>query len=817
MQIRYFIWSGLFKPGQPMLKTYFTIAWRNLRRNRSFAVTTIFGLSLGIASAILIFTVISYHLSFDNFHANTDRIYRVVSEFHFDNTQFQEGVPQPLGKAFRNDFAFAETTARVRVYHDVTVSVTDAAEVKKFREIDVAAFAEPAFFDLFNFPLLKGNKKAILTKPHTAIITEKMAKKYFGEEEAIGKIIRVNSFNKSVDFSVNGIVKDIPANTDRKQQIYLCYDNLKDYNKYYASDSSWGSTSDDMNFFVRLKPGITKSIVEGAFPALVKKYLDAEDAKVTRFKLQPVSNIHFNPDFGGAVNKKYLWALASVGLFLIITACVNFINMAITQAMNRSKEIGVRKVLGSLRLQLFLQFLVETVIITLVAGLLAYGMATIALPYINELFKEELTTALLQQWQLPVFLVLLGIFVVFMAGSYPGLVLSRLRPVVALKGKLSSKSFGGISLRKALTIVQFAICQALITGMIIISGQMNYSTTSDLGFRKDAVVVLPLPMNNKTKMNTLRLRMKEVAGVEKITLCRNAPASRSNSFTGVRFENQAKEQAWEINLKEADEQYISTFDLKLAAGRNFFPSDSVREFLVNETVVKKLGFTSAQDIIGKTLRLNGGTIVAPITGVVKDFYNKSFHEAKQPIVIMPDYKQFRNCAVRINQQHTQTTLASLEKIWNETYPDHVYSYRFLDESIADFYKFESIMLRLVQIFAGIAILIACMGLYGLVSFMAVQKTKEIGIRKVFGAGTWNILWLFGKQFTKLVLIAFVIAAPLAWLVMHRWLQDFVYRMQISPWIFVVVIAFTFIVAMLAIGYTSLRAAVANPVKSLRAE
>jgi putative ABC transport system permease protein len=800
-----------------MLKTYFIIAWRNLRRNRSFAITNIFGLSLGIACAILIFTVISYHLSFDKFHSHSNRIYRVVSEFHYDETEFQEGVPQPLGKVFRNDFAFAETSARVRVYHDVTISIPNAAEVKKFQEIDIAAFAEPSFFDIFNFPLLKGNKQAMLTEPHTAVITEKMARKYFGEEEAIGKVIRVNSLNKVVDFTVNGILKDIPANTDRKQQVYLCYDNLKNYNEYYASDSSWGSTSSSMNFFVMLKPGVTKATVDGAIPSLVKKYLDAEDAKVTQFKLQPLSDIHFNPDFGGYVDRKYLWALASIGFFLILTACVNFINMATAQAVNRSKEVGVRKVLGSRRSQLFLQFMTETVIITIVAALLAYVMANVALPYINELFKEKMNIALLQDWKLPVFLVTLGVFVVFMAGSYPGLILSGLRPVIALKGKLSQKNLGGLSLRKALLVVQFAICQGLIIGMVIISGQMRYSTKSDLGFKKDAVIVMPVAANDKTKMNTLRARMAGVPGVEKITFCHNAPASSGNSFTGVRFEDRAKDEPWEINLKEADDQYISAFGLKLIAGRNFFPSDTVRECLVNETLVKKLGFTSAQEAIGKTLRVNGGTIVAPIAGVVKDFYNKSFREAISPIVIMPDYKGFRNCAVKINPAHTQATLVSLEKIWNETYPDNVYSYNFLDESIANFYRLENIMLLLVQIFAGIAILIACLGLYGLVSYMAVQKTKEIGVRKVLGAGTWNILWLFGKQFTRLLLIAFVIATPLAWFTMHEWLQDFAYRMQISPWIFLMVIAFTFIVATITIGYTSLRAAVANPIKSLRTE
>jgi len=800
-----------------MIKNYFKIAWRNLSRNKSFAITNIFGLSLGIACAILIFTVITYHLSFDKFHRNAERIYRVVSEFHYESVEYQQGVPQPFGKAFRNDFSFAEKTARIRKYHDATISTPGEKEVKKFQEEDIVAFADPEFFDIFNFPLLEGNTKTILTEPNAALVTQKLAKKYFGDETAIGKIIRVTSNGRKADFKITGILKDIPANTDRKQEIYLSYQNLKDYNARYASDSSWGTTSSGQHFFVLLKPSVSRANVEKALIGFTKKYFNADDAKVTQFHLQPISDIHFNMDFDGYVNKKYLWALGSIGFFLIITACLNFINLATAQAINRSKEVGVRKVLGGLPAQLFLQFIAETVLITLFAALLAYGFAKLALPYLNILFKEELSIGLLQHWQLPVFLILLIIVVVFFSGSYPGLVLSRFQPVQAIKGKLTQKNVGGFSLRRILVIVQFAISQMLIIGMIIIAGQMHYSKTSDLGFTKDAVILLPVPSNDKIKMNTLRSRLAEVAGVQKTSLCFEAPASGANSFTSVKYENRPKDEPWEINLKEGDDQYVSTFGLKLVAGRNFFPSDTVRELLINETAVKRLGFTSTQAVIGKRLKINGGTIDAPIAGVVKDFHNNSFHESISPIVIMSDFDRFRNCAVKVNLAHTQAALDAFRKIWSDTYPDNVFAYHFLDERIANFYKLDNIMLKLIEAFAGIAILIASLGLYGLVSFMAAQKTKEIGIRKVLGASVQNILWLFGKEFTRLLIIAFFIATPIAWFAMNKWLQDFTYRMEISPGIFLIVIAFTFIIAALTVGYSSFKSAFTNPVKSLKSE
>ena len=797
-----------------MFNNYFKIAWRNLRRHKSYAFINIVGLSLGIACAILIFVLISFHTSFDSFHHNKNNIYRINTEFHDETIEYEAAVPVPVGKAFRNDYSFAEKTARVVSYHNNLITLTGEKEIKKFNEEDKVAFAEPSFFEIFDFPLIEGDPHTVLANPNSAIITQSIAKKYFGRSPAIGKTIRLDN---TTAFTITGILKDLPANTDRKQEIYFSFDNLKDRNAYLASDSSWESVYSGSMCFVLLKPSITPAQVDKALTGFSEKYYKGRDAKIWQFRLQPLSDIHFNTRYDGYADKKYLWALGFIGLFLIVTACVNFVNLATAQALNRSKEVGIRKVLGSLRSQLFWQFITETAIITSFALILAYGLALLSLPYLNQLFKSKMELHLFSNWPLPVFLLLLSILVIFLSGSYPGLVLARFQPVLALKSKLSQAHIGGFSLRRILVVTQFTICQILIIGTIVIASQMHYSKNIDLGFNKTAIVTLPIPINDKTKMNTLRNRLAAIAGVEKTTLCHEPPASANNSNTGVKYDNRPEEEHWSINMKGADDQYLSTFGLQLVAGRNFYPSDTTREFLVNETFVKKLNLHSPQEVLGKKLSIDGNTVVAPIVGVVKDFHNYSLHNEIAAICIMPGYNNYQNCSMKINLANTRSVLTSFEKIWNDIYPEYFYSYHFLDDRIAEFYEMDNIMLTLIEAFAGIAIFIGCLGLYGLVSFMALRRTKEIGVRKVLGAGIGNILWLFGKEFTRLLLIAFAIAAPIAGYAMYKYLLDFKYRIQISAGIFVLAILFTFLIAALTVGYRSIRSALANPVKSLRSE
>jgi ABC-type antimicrobial peptide transport system permease subunit len=578
-------------------------------------------------------------------------------------------------------------------------------------------------------------------------------------------------------------------------------------------EDNWGGVYSGSEVFTKLKPTTSMAQANNAMAEIVKKHYTGRDLKVWKFKLQPLNDMHFNADLDGYADKKYLWALFFIGVFLIITACVNFVNLATAQALNRSKEVGIRKVLGSLPHQLFWQFIAETALITFVAVILAIGLSYLALPAINQLFQSEMQ---FNKEQLAVFILIIGIVVVFLSGSYPGLVLARFQPILALKSKLSQKHIGGFSLRRILVVTQFSISQVLIIGTIIIVSQLHYSQTADLGFNKDAVVLLPIPQNDIAKLTTLRNRINQVQGVEKVSYCYRPPASQSNNSTGVNFNHRAEDEHWGINTKPGDENFLATFGMKLIAGRNFFPADTTREFLVNETFVKKLNL-KPQDVIGKTLSINGKSTTAPIVGVVKDFYNYSFHTEISPVCIMPDYRSYSTLAIKMNMRNAKTSLASFEKIWNESFPEELYSYEFLDDSIKKFYEMDNIQLKLAEAFAAIAIVIGCLGLYGLVSFMAVRKTKEIGVRKVLGANIQHVLWLFGKEFTKLLLIAFVIAAPLAWWAMHNYLQDFKYRITIGPGIFLVSILSTFVIAAITVGYRSITASLANPVKSLRSE
>ena len=791
-----------------MLSNHFKIALRKLNRNRSYALINVLSLSLGMACVILIFILITYHLSFDTFHAHRDRIYRIYTEFHGDKVRYNTGVPNPLGTAFQNEYPAAEKVGRIAFLKKRVVEVSPA---KRFEE-DIA-FADPEFLNIFNFPLVQGNLKTALLERNTALVTDRVAKKYFGDEDPIGKFVHVDD---SLIVRITGILRDLPPNTDFRSEMFIPFDNLKDHTPWMVEKDWWFSVNNEMQCYTRLKPGTSAATIDATvLSAISDKYYNKDMAKYFRFKLQPLADVHFNPNLKGYTEKKNLWAFALIGFFLIITTCVNFINLSTAQALGRSKEIGVRKVLGSRRVALFWQFMTETAVIAGVATVFALILAYLALPAVNRLFEIELSLNPLKNVYLVTFLPILLLIVIFFSGSYPGLILARFQPLLALKGKLSQRQTGGFSLRKSLVVTQFAISQLLIIGTLVIANQLRYSRQADMGFQKDAMVILPVPDNQKSKINTMRSQFSELTGVENVTFFDTAPASEEVGSTGIRFDSRTESEKFPISIKAADDHYVATFGLQILAGRNLNPSDTIREYIVNETTVKALGLASNQDVIGKNASINGrkGTIV----GVMKDFHNRSFHAVIDPLCITTRSENYRLCGVKVNLANLEPTLAGLEKNWSAMYPSSIFTYRFLDEEIARFYKLDNMILWLIQAFSIIAIVIGCLGLYGLVSFMAAQKTKEIGVRKVLGASTSGIVWLFGKEFFRLLLIAFGLAAPLAWWVMSHWLNDFVYRIELGAGIFVLAIAITSFIAVLTVGYRSLRAALANPVKSLRSE
>jgi len=795
-----------------MLTYYCWIAWRNIFRRKAYLITNVLGLALGIACAILIFSLVKYHLDFENFHPGKERIYRVITELHEDQISYSPGVPSPLPEILRDNYTAAEEIGRVAFLSKKIISTS--AE-KKFEE--EIGFAEPSFFHILNFPLVQGDKKKALAERNSAIITERMALKYFGTTNAIGKNLRLDD---SLTFTITGILKDLPANTDFRQEIYFPFENLGDYSPGLAK-KWWFNVNEEYQVYLRLKPSLTAAAVDNqVLTDISAKHYDQKMSQVFRFKLQPLTDIHFDANLNGLklsgfVEKKNLWALSFVGLLLVISTCINFVNMSIAQAIGRSKEIGVRKVLGSRRGQLFIQFIIETGLITGIAMLLAFMFAQLALPYLNQLFSTQVRINVFTDIYLVIFLPLLFALIVFLSGVYPGLIISALQPLKALKNTLTTKYMGAFSLRKGLVITQFAISQLLIIGTIVIANQMRYTRQANLGFEKDAIVMLPVPDNHPATLSTLRSQLLQTAGVEKLTFCGDAPAAENTPSTGVRFANKPEVENFSIYFKAGDDQYLSTFGLQLLAGRNLFPSDTVREFLLNESAVRKLGMTSNQDIIGQKAVINGknGTVV----GVVKDFHTQSFHGSIDPVYITTSERHYHNCSMKINAANLRTLMPALEKTWKSVYPNFVYKYTFLDDRIAQFYKSDDTFFKLIQVFTVISIIIGCFGLYSLISFMTARKTKEIGIRKVLGASVENIVWLFGKEFVYMLLIAFLVAAPLAWGVMNRWLDTFAYHIHPGIGVFILAIGISLLIVAVTIGYTSIRAALTDPVKSLRSE
>lgn len=793
-----------------MYKNFIVTAWRNLKRKRAYAAINIAGLALGITCAMLIFFLVDHHLDYDHFHADTDRIYRFVTEQHRDQIDYDGSVPPAFGKAFREDYTFGEKVARLCTVDESLISIGSGTDLQKFSE--QVAFADPEFFEIFNFPLSSGNFEKALSEPNTAIITERMAKKYFGDESPIGKTFR---FENRIDFTITGLLRNFPENTDFQTELYFSYSTIKQYSEWYAADDSWGGITSSIQTFVRLQPGVTPQEVEKVLPEYVKRYR-TKSKNVHHYKLQHLGDVHFNPHYGGKMDKSTLWTLSAIGLLLVFTACLNFINLATAQAITRSKEVGVRKVLGSARAQLFWQFTTETAVIVLFASLLAFSTAYLFVPYINSFFDVHISSNLFFNARLLIFLAVLLITITLFSGAYPGIILSGFKPVAALKGRLQGQPGGSFTIRRGLIIVQFTISQILLIGLLVMMQQMYYFSNTNLGFAHEATVLIPVGSSDE-RLNTLKTQFAALPNIENVSLCFAAPISDNQWTTSLHFDTRDENETFSVSFKGGDENYLSTFGLELVAGRNLIASDTVREFIVNEKVVEKLGLSSPEDILGKNFSINGGAMHGPVIGVVKNFHDQSLRSDILPVCITTAQNTYNAFAVKINMNTTSETLAALEKAWTATYPELIYSYNFLEDQIATLYEKEQRMITMIQVFSCIALVIGCMGLYGLVSFLAVQKTKEVGIRKVLGSSVGQILTIFGKEFVYLVLIAFLIAAPIGWLLMSNWLSNYAYKIEMGASIFLLELGVITIIVLLTAGYRSLKAATVNPVESLKSE
>lgn len=796
----------------PMLLSYLHLSIRTLLRYRSYALLNLLGLTMGLVCGILIFLLIRFQVRFDRYHSRIDRIYQVTTVLTADGAQYDPGTHQPVGNALRNDYAFLEQVATVEGKKNVLIT----APAGKFNEEQTVCFSEPSYFRIFDYGWRSGTPETALSQPNTVVMTRRMAEKFFGTADPRGQRLRLNN---DLDLQVTGVLENIPDYTDRRHEVFISYATLANHRGYVSGGyDNWQGFSSRSNCFVLLREGTSPATLEAAMPAFSRKY---HKTATIGHPLVPFREMHFSERYGRGIHQGQLWALGLVGLFLVLTAVINFVNLATAQALRRAKEVGVRKVVGGTRLQLFWQFITETAVLTGCSAVTAVLLTELILPFLQRwsshlrlpfpLFGTENPLADGLFW---VFLGGIATVVTFLAGSYPGLVLAGFRPVQALKGRISGREVGGMPVRRSLVFAQFILTQLLIISTLVVIRQMHYFRTASVGFDTSAIRVLNIPDPVNAPIERLRNQLARIPGVEQVSFCGYPPASTFNSNSGHRFNNRPEEESWSANMKPVDAAYLTTFGLKLVAGKPFPAADSIRGFLVNETYVRRLGLRPA-DVIGKNLEAWGKQ--APIYGVVKDWSNLSSKSEAQPVVLFSEAKSYYSCCLKLSPQHLSGSIAAVDRLWNETFPDYLLLPYFVDEQLAVFLITEEIILACTEVFAIIAIIIGCLGLYGLVGFMATQKTKEIGVRKVLGASVGQILLLFGREFALLIGAAFAIAAPLAGWLMSEWLKGYAHRVPVGPGLYLLAIGTTVVITALTVGYQSVRAARANPVRSLKSE
>lgn len=793
-----------------MWKNQLITAWRRLKNNKPYAFINIAGLGASLACAILLYLFISYHLRFDDFHTDSDRIYRISTTTMYGGIEdYNEGVPQPLGKALRNDYTFFEEIAMRVSMGNRLVTVQKGNEKLKFNAN--TSYVEPSIFRILNFPVISGDPDKVLNEPNSAIITQAMAEKLFPGQDPIGKQFRLSN---TQDFTIKGIVRNMPSNTDHESDLFLSYSSYKEVSPYMASDSSWGSISSAIRCYAKLKPGITPEQVEVVFPQVVNKYQPNEN-NLMFFHMLPLTDLHFDTRYSGTIQRKYLWSLGWMGVFLVLTACINFINLSTAQSLRRTREIGVRKALGGTRWQIFVQFLSETGLIVTASIAIAITIVSLAIPHINKTLFTDITLDARTISTLIIFSAILLLTVVLLAGYYPGVIQAKMNPVKAIRAQGTPGGHGRFPFRKALIIVQFTIMQVMIVGAIIIGRQMHYSMTGDAAIHKNGILIINIPKQDPTTLKTLQARITQLAGVQNAAFCQAAPISYTNRSTAIRLGTRDRGEDWQVSVKFADANYLPTFGIQLIAGSNIPMSDTANGMLVNETLLRKMGIQSPDQIIGQPIQVSN--VRTTVRGVIRDFHNHSFHSQVEPLCVYTDMQEFDELAIRLDMQQASIVMPAIDKIWNETFPDFMYRFRFMDEDVAGMYEAESLLMQLVEIFAIVAVLIGCLGLFGLISFMAIQKKKEIGVRKVLGASVPSMIWLFGREFTIMLIGGFVLSAPLSWWLMSSWLQGFEYRISFGPDVYIVTVLLCTAITALTVGYTSVRAALMNPAVSLKTE
>jgi putative ABC transport system permease protein len=794
-----------------MIKNNLKIAIRSLLRHKAFSFINILGLAVGISACFLIYLYVTFETSFDKFHTKADRIYRVVADVVTPTETIKSSyITTPVAPNLKRDFPEIEDAVRI---------APDEFLVKKgnvkFQE-KKTVLADSTLFNVFDFPLIAGNKKTALIEPMSVVISQTTAKKYFGNTDPMGQEIQItgDAFNAKI----TGVMKDIPKNSQIEADLIVSKSSTAKMGGYGMSDSEW--TNHTNYTYILVKPNTNVKALAAKFPAF-QEFHNGADAKKFQMQdylsLEPLRDVYLKSKREGFVTGSIsnVYIFSAIAIFILLIACINFINLTTARSSERAKEVGIRKVVGALRFQLARQFISESIIICLIAFALSLVLSAIILPLFNELAGKEISDSIFNNPLQVAGLFVISVIIGLVAGIYPSLVLSSFKPVSILKGRFSTGS-KGLLLRKSLVVFQFTISIILITGTIIVYRQLNYMRSQSLGFNKEQTVVIKT--NYDKNKDVFKQSLSSIPGVLSTTISSHVPGGGSNSAYSSVENKRGEMQKSNIDLYFVDFDYVKQYDLKLAAGRTFskdFPTDSTQAMVINEAASRMLGYSTPQEAIGRKFDQWGRK--GQIIGVLKDFHYKSLQSNIPPLVMRFEPWGLGTISVKVAAANLPATLKAIGDKWAQVIPNRPFEYNFLDEFYDRQYRAEDHFGNLFFNFAILAIFISCLGLLGLSSYSTMQRTKEIGIRKVLGANVAGIVNLLSIEFIKLVIIALVIAIPIAWFSMNKWLADFAYQTSISWWIFALAGGLSVLIAFSTISYQAIKAAMANPVKSLRTE
>ena len=808
-----------------MIRNYLKMAWRNLKKDKGFSAINIFGLAIGLATCLLITLFVLDELSYDRYNQNADRIFRVISDIHVNGNGLN-GIytPPPLAASMVRDYPAIENAVRILSSGDMLVKKGDETLMEPY-----SAFADSSFFDIFTVPLITGDPHTALKEPHSMVLSESMAKKYFNSTDILGKTLLTSN---TVTYKITGVFRDFPA------QSHFHFNFIKSTTELdYLKTDNW--LNNNPATYLLAKPGVSGKEIDQDLEASVKKYLGPQLQQILHSGLEdlakngdyfkyltiPLTQIHLHSNIKGEFepngNIQYVYIFIIIAVFILLVACINFMNLSTARSAGRSREVGVRKVLGSLRSSLISQFLVESVMTSFIALILGLLIAALLLPYFNELSGKHISVLLFfTKWKIP-FLLLSALLVGLLAGSYPAFYLSGFQPIQVLKGKLSS-GFRTGWLRNGLVVFQFAIAIILIIGTLVIYSQLNYIRNKELGYNRQQILTINNTYSLWIHAKAFKEEVQKLSGVVSGTMTRNLPNTLNDNSSGYFKDATAKaSEAYILGRWTIDADYVPTLGMTMVAGRNFSP-DMITDssgVLLNETAVREMGLA---DPVNRTIYTFEGDSnkLKPyrILGVVKDFIAGTLRDKVSPMVF--HLAEERGAiSFRINTKNIPGLLAQIKERYGavEAMKGQPFIYSFMDDDFNKLYQSDERTGRIFISFALFAILIASLGLFGLVTYAAEQRTKEIGIRKVLGATVGNVVSLLSREFLKLVVLSALIAFPLAWWAMHHWLQDFEYRTKIGWWIFALAGLSALAITLLTVSFRAIKTALRNPVNSLRAE